>query len=214
MTASPLPTTDFAPWRTAIPGLLVYTINQLEDERGYFQEKFNHAKLVAAGMPQNFQVMQTSVSYNVLPGVTRGFHAEPWDKYVTTVKGRAFCAYVDLRQGASFGSVVTVEVTPETAVFVPQGVANSFQTLERDTFYLYSVSGLWSANSYEQYCFVNLADPTIGVCWPIALDEAIVSDRDRAHPLLHDVGAGRTPGVRGLVAPGGIHPKTPVEDVS
>lgn len=182
-----LPTTEFSARRTAIPGLLAFAVSRLGDERGYFQEKYNRAKLATAGMPESFDVMQTSVSYNALPAVTRGFHAEPWDKYVTTVVGRAFCAFVDLRRGGSFGAVATVEVGPETSVFVPRGVANSFQTLDAGTYYLYSVSGLWSAEDYGRYCFVNLGDPAIGVRWPTALDQATVSDRDRSHPLLADV---------------------------
>ncbi len=98
-----------------------------------------------------------------------------------------FCAYVDLRKGPSFGKVVTVEITPNKAVFLPQGVANSFQTLEPDTYYLYSVNAHWSADNYDKYCFVNLADPQIGVQWPIPLDQAILSDRDKQHPPLKDV---------------------------
>lgn len=181
------PTTEVTARKTDIPGLLVFDVTSIGDERGYFQEKYQKAKLVAAGMPESFTVVQNSVSYNKQPGVTRGFHAEPWDKYISVVTGKVFCAYLDLRKGDSFGKVVTVEINPNTAVFLPQGVANSFQTLEPDTYYLYSVNAHWSADNYEKYCFVNLADGDVGVEWPIALDQAIVSDRDRNHPALKDV---------------------------
>lgn len=180
-------TTEFTAHTTDIPGLLIFDVTYVGDERGYFQEKFQKAKLVAAGMPESFNVVQNSLSYNKEPGVTRGFHAEPWDKYISVVTGKAYGAWVDLRKGESFGRVVTVEITPNVAVYLPQGVANSFQTLEPDTYYLYSVNAHWSADNYDKYCFVNLADPTIGVSWPISLDDAIVSDRDRNHPLLKDV---------------------------
>jgi dTDP-4-dehydrorhamnose 3,5-epimerase len=182
-----VPTTEFTAHTTDIPGLIVFDVTSVGDERGYFQEKFQKAKLVAAGMPENFNVVQNSLSYNKEAGVTRGFHAEPWDKYISVISGKVFAAYVDLRKGSSFGKVVTVEINPNTAVFLPQGVANSFQTLEPDTYYLYSVNAHWSADNYDKYCFVNLADPEIGVKWPISLDKAILSDRDRNHPLLKDV---------------------------
>jgi dTDP-4-dehydrorhamnose 3,5-epimerase len=182
-----VPTTEFTATKTEIPGLILFDVTSVGDERGYFQEKYQHAKLVAAGLPETFTVVQNSLSYNKEAGVTRGFHAEPWDKYISVVTGKVFAAYVDLRKGASFGKVVTTEITPNKAVFLPRGVANSFQTLEPDTYYLYSVNAHWSADNYDKYCFANLADPAIGVEWPIALDKAIMSDRDRNHPLLKDV---------------------------
>lgn len=179
-------TTEYTCRTTEIPGLLVFEVSKVDDDRGYFQEKYQKAKLVAAGMPESFNVVQNSVSYNKEAGVTRGFHAEPWDKYITVVNGKVFSAYVDLRKGENFGKVVTVEINPTTAIYLPRGVANSFQTLE-ETYYLYSVNAHWSADNYDKYCFVNLADPTLNVQWPISLDKAIVSERDHNHPMLKDV---------------------------
>lgn len=180
-------TTEYTGHTTDIPGLLIFDVSYVGDERGYFQEKFQRAKLIEAGMPESFQVVQNSLSYNKEAGVTRGFHAEPWDKYISVITGKVFAAFVDLRKGDSFGKVVTVEITPTKAVFLPEGVGNSFQTLEPDTYYLYSVSAHWSADNYDKYCFANLGDPEIGIEWPISLDKAIMSDRDRNHPMLKDV---------------------------
>lgn len=180
-------TTEYVGHETDIPGLLVFNITSVNDERGYFQEKYQKAKLVAAGLTESFTVVQNSISYNKESGVTRGFHAEPWDKYISVVTGRVFAAYVDLRKGDGFGKIVTVEITPNIAVFLPQGVANSFQTLEPNTYYLYSVNSHWSADNYDKYNFVNLADPTLNVQWPITLNRAIISDRDRDHPFLTGV---------------------------
>lgn len=182
-----VPTTEFTAHETEIPGLLLFDVTSVGDARGYFQEKYQKAKLVAAGLPEAFNVVQNSLSYNKEAGVTRGFHAEPWDKYITVVMGKVFCAYLDVRRGKSFGKVVTTEIGPNQAVFLPQGVANSFQTLEPETYYLYSVNAHWSADNYDKYCFVNLGDPKIGVKWPIALDKATLSDRDRNHPMLADI---------------------------
>lgn len=179
-------TTEVTGRTTDIPGLLIFDVTRVEDERGYYQETYQREKLVAAGMPATFNVVQTSTSYNKTAGVTRGFHAEPWDKYLTVIKGRVFAAWVDLRKGESFGRTASVEVKPGVAVYVPQGVGNSFQVLEDDTYYLYSVSAHWSADLYDEYCFANLADPAIGINWPIPLEQAVMSERDRNHPLLKD----------------------------
>lgn len=180
-------TTEITGRTTDIPGLLIFDVTYVGDERGYFQEKYQKAKLVTAGLPEAFTIVQNSVSYNKEKGVIRGFHAEPWDKYISVITGKVFAAYVDLRKGDSFGKVVTVEIGPNTTVYLPRGVANSFQTLEPNTYYLYSVNAHWSADNYDKYCFANLADPEIGVQWPIPLNQSIMSDRDKNHPLLKDV---------------------------
>ena len=182
-----VPTTVFSPRQTDIPGLLIWDIAYPSDERGYYQEKFQKAKLVEAGLPEGFTILQNGISYNKDKGVIRGFHAEPWDKYISVISGKVFSAYLDLRKGENFGKVVTVDITPDVAVFLPQGVANSFQTLEANTYYIYSVNQLWSPDAYDKYCFVNLADPAVDVDWPIALEDSIMSERDHNHPMLADI---------------------------
>jgi dTDP-4-dehydrorhamnose 3,5-epimerase len=111
-----VPTTEFTAHQTAIPGLIIFDVTYIGDERGYFQEKYQKAKLVAAGIPADFNIVQNNLSYNKEVGVIRGFHAEPWDKYISVVTGRVFAAFVDLRKGDSFGKVVTVEITTNTAL--------------------------------------------------------------------------------------------------
>ena len=92
---------------------------------------------------------------------------------------------MDLREGPSFGTVYTCEIDPSVAVFVPRGVGNAYQTLEPNTAYTYLVNDHWSPDA--QYTFLNLADETANVPWPIPLAEAILSDKDKAHPRLADV---------------------------
>ncbi len=57
-----LATTEFTPHQTSIPGLLFFDVTQVDDARGFFQEKYQKAKLVAAGMPESFNVVQNSLS--------------------------------------------------------------------------------------------------------------------------------------------------------
>jgi dTDP-4-dehydrorhamnose 3,5-epimerase len=180
-------TTQFSGRTTSIPGLVFFDVTQIHDDRGWFQEKFQHDKLVAAGMPETFTVVQNSLSFNAHRGVTRGFHAEPWDKYISLVSGRVFAAYLDLRAGDTFGRVETVELDSTMAVFLPEGVANGFQTLTEETYYLYSVNRLWQPGEYDRYLAVNLFDPRITVEWPIGQHQAVVSERDRQLPRLADI---------------------------
>lgn len=182
-----VPTTKFISHQTDIPGLLVFDVTSIGDERGWFQEKFHKQKLVEAGVPIDFQVVQTNISYNRERSVARGLHAEPWDKYISVVRGRAFVAYVDLRAGNNFGRVLTLQIDNNKAVFVPKGVANSYQTLEEDTYYIYSVNNHWSQELYNKYVSINMADPALKIAWPVPIDQAIVSERDRSHPKLADI---------------------------
>lgn len=183
----PAPTTQITSRETNIPGLLIFDMSLMEDSRGYFQEKFHKPKLVAAGLDPEFETKQTNISYNKFRGAIRGFHAEPWDKFISVVTGKVFAAYLDLRKGDSFGKVVTVEITPTVAVFLPRGVGNSFQTLEPDTYYIYQQNDNWSESAYAQQFFVNLADPKVNIEWPIPLAESTMSDRDKNHPLLSEI---------------------------
>ncbi len=169
---------------TAIPGLVVFDLPVHGDSRGWFKENWQHQKMTAAGLP-DFGPVQNNISFNDAVGTTRGIHAEPWDKWVSVATGRIFGAWVDLREGPTFGAVFTVELDPSKAIFVPRGVGNSYQTLEPDTAYTYLVNDHWSPEA--SYSFLNLADETAAIDWPIPLADAELSDKDRAHPRLADV---------------------------
>ncbi|MDB5160575.1 MAG: sugar nucleotide-binding protein [Candidatus Saccharibacteria bacterium] len=169
---------------TNIPGLVWLDLTVNGDNRGWFQEKWQRAKMVEKGLP-DFGPIQNNMSFNDKAGVTRGIHTEPWDKYISVGTGRIFGAWVDLREGESFGQVFTLEVDPSKAVFVPRGVGNAFQVLEDQTLYSYLVNEHWSPDG--DYAFLNLADVASDIKWPIPLKDAILSDKDKVHPELKDI---------------------------
>ena len=172
---------------TAIEGLLIAELPVHGDSRGWFKENWQRAKMCAQGVP-DIRMVQNNVSFNAQRGVTRGVHAEPWDKWISVATGRIFGAWVDLREGSvTYGKVVTAEVDASRAVFTPRGVGNSFQALEDGTAYTYLVNAHWSAELKKTYTFVNLADPELAIEWPIPLDQATVSEADKNHPMLADV---------------------------
>jgi len=166
---------------TRIPGLLHVELELHTDARGWFKEGYQQAKLEAAGIP-HLDVLQHNVSYNEAIGVTRGIHAEPWNKYVSPSYGRVFAVVADLREGESYGTVETFELGPEQALYVPRGCGNAFCTLAPHTVYSYLVDGLWSAQA--EYVLVDLFDPTLAVPWPLPRQQMIISARDAAHPPL------------------------------
>lgn len=166
---------------TEIPGFLVINLPVHGDDRGWFKENWQREKMVSLGLP-DFAPVQNNISYNAEPGVTRGIHAEPWDKFISVGNGKIFGAWVDLREGDSFGKTFSLEMDQSKAVYVPRGVGNAFQALEPNTVYTYLVNDHWSANA--EYSSLSLADETANIKWPIPLEKAELSDKDKAHPRL------------------------------
>ena len=156
------------PETTTIDGLEVHRLTVHEDNRGWFKENWSGQKLTPK---------QHNVSFNARRGATRGMHAEPWDKWVSVASGRVFGAWVDMREGsATFGEKFTCEIGPDTAVFVPRGVANGFQALEDDTTYIYLVNQRYSPGG--AFCSYKEID------WPLEPTE--LSAKDLEHPMLID----------------------------
>lgn len=169
---------------TPIPGLTIWELPVHGDNRGWFKENWQREKMIAAGMP-DFGPVQQNISFNDAAGTTRGIHAEPWDKYISVGSGRIFGAWVDLREGPTFGAVFSAELDPSRAVFVPRGVGNSYQTLEPNTVYSYLVNDHYRADA--AYPSLHPGDPAVGIDWPIPLDRAELSAKDRAQGPLSDV---------------------------
>lgn len=175
---------ELAVRETVIPGLFEIDLVVHGDNRGWFKENYQREKMEALGLP-HFEIVQNNFSFNAEKGVTRGLHAEPWEKFISVANGRIFGVWVDLRAGDGYGKVLTMEITPEKAVFVPRGVANGYQTLEENITYTYLVNAHWSPEA--KYANVNLADAALGINWPVPLDQAIISDKDHTHTMLSDV---------------------------
>ncbi|CAM3663326.1 sugar nucleotide-binding protein [Nocardioides zeicaulis] len=176
--------TDLSVETTPIPGLLVVRMPVHGDARGWFKENWQREKMVALGLP-DFGPVQNNISFNASRGATRGIHTEPWDKFVSLATGRIFGAWVDMREGESFGTTFHLEADPSVAIFVPRGVGNSYQALEDGTAYTYLVNDHWRPG--VAYPALHLGDETAAIPWPIPLEEAELSEKDRANPRLGDV---------------------------
>ena len=174
-----------------IPGMLEFDIPVHGDNRGWFKENFQKEKMLPLGFPNSFfseDKLQNNVSFS-RKNVLRGLHAEPWDKYISVAdNGRVLGAWVDLREGESFGNVYQTEIDASKGILVPRGVANGFQVLSDVVAYSYLVNDYWALELKPKYAFVNYADPTLGIKWEDVAN-AEVSDADKNHPLLKDVTA-------------------------
>lgn len=161
---------------TDIDGLLVCTLKQVSDERGTVREFFRASgfqQAFGAAAAADWQQINITESGH---GAIRGMHGEAMVKLVSCVSGEAFGAYLDAREGsASFGTVVTVPLKPGTAVLVPAGVCNGFQSVsEAGTQYLYCFTEEWRPGMAGTA--FNPLDAGLGIQWPIPVD---VSDPSR-----------------------------------
>jgi dTDP-4-dehydrorhamnose 3,5-epimerase len=173
----------------ALPEVLEIRPRQFHDERGFFSEVWNEAAWREAGIELKF--LQDNHSLSKERGVLRGLHfqAAPFaqDKLVRVTRGRVFDVAVDIRpRSATFRHWTWVELSAETwnQLLVPRGFAHGFLTLEPDTEVQYKVTAPYSL-AHDRA--IRFDDPDIAIDWPIVTGALIVSERDRAAPLLSAV---------------------------
>jgi|GEM_PF-386353 len=169
---------------TEIPGLLIYERPTFPDDRGFFREPLEKRDLEKV-LGRDITVVQWNHSRSI-PGVIRGFHAEPWEKMVYVAHGEVLAAIVDLRiDSPAFGKVVTVELGERhrRTLFLPLGMGNSFCiTGDEPADYVYLVTAYYAGLPSPS---VSLLDPMLTAQfggWPLA--NPIISEKDRAHPTL------------------------------
>ncbi len=170
---------------TDIEGLFVVRSDTLGDERGFFRQTYVWSELVA-GLGREPSLVQGNHSRSAA-GVLRGFHAEPWDKFVYVARGTAFCAIADIRPDSpTLGRVATFtlgDAPGERArLFISSGLANSFCCLT-EVDYLYDVGAEWRPGVPRRA--VAWDDPQLAVSWPI--EDPVLSAADRANPTLAEL---------------------------
>lgn len=168
---------------TAIPGVHAIEPERLRDERGFFARTWCEREFAAHGLDPGLR--QCNISFNPRRGTLRGMHyqAPPFAeaKLVRCTRGAILDVALDLRPGsATFQRHVAVELTGENRrmLYIPEGVAHGFQTLEDDTEVFYQMSQFYSPDHGRG---VRWDDPAFGIDWPPA-EHRILSDRDRSYP--------------------------------
>ena len=172
-----------------ISAVRVLTPKKHGDHRGFFSEVYNKKALAEAGVAIDF--VQDNHSLSAEKGVVRGLHFQvpPFaqDKLVRVVRGSVFDVAVDLRRGSpTYGQHVSVVLSAEAwnQILVPIGFAHGFMTLEPDTEVIYKVSNYY-APDHDKGLLWN--DPALGIGWPVAEDEAILSAKDKVQPRIADL---------------------------
>jgi dTDP-4-dehydrorhamnose 3,5-epimerase len=167
---------------TPLEGAFLIDLEPVSDERGFFARSFCRREFAARRL--NPELAQCNISLNRRRGTLRGMH---WQvaphqeaKLVRCTQGAIYDVIIDLRQGSPtfathFASTLTA--IDRRMLYVPEGFAHGFLTLEDDTEVFYQMSEFFAPDSARG---VRYDDPAFGIRWPMEI--LVVSDRDRSYP--------------------------------
>ncbi len=150
------------------------------DARGFFSEVFRADTLQEHGIERDY--VQDNHSLSVEEGVVRGLHFQ-----IQPTAGAILDIAVDIRRGSpTYGRHVAIVLSSAewNQLFIPEGFAHGYCTLMPNTEVLYKVSAYYSA-AHDRGLRWN--DPRLAIDWPVSAAAAVVSDKDRHHPLLAEL---------------------------
>lgn len=173
--------------KTNIDGPVIIEPRVFEDSRGYFFESFSQREFdEKVGHVTFVQDNESMSSY----GVVRGLHFQrpPYtqSKIVRCVKGAVLDVAVDIRKGSpTYGKHVAVELTEQNhrQFFIPKGFAHGFAVLSDVAVFQYKCDEFYHP---EAEGGISIFDDALGIDWQIPAGQALLSDKDKRHPLLTD----------------------------
>lgn len=173
--------------RLKIHDVIALKPDRFEDERGFFSETYNRRVLADAGIETEF--VQDNHSLSALPGTLRGLHFQvppaAQAKLVRVVRGAILDVAVDIRVGSpSYGQHVQCQLSARewNQVYIPEGFAHGYCTLEPETEVIYKASGYYAPEHDRGLLW---SDPELGIDWPVS--EPLLSEKDRANPTLREL---------------------------
>lgn len=169
-----------------MPGVILVTLDLYSDRRGAFCETWNQRDFAEAGLPADW--VQDNYSYSV-KNVVRGIHyqvLQPQAKLVRVTHGAAFDVAVDLRRSsANFGRHVAVELTAENPqmLYMPVGFGHGFSALSEGVGFAFKVTDYYCSEGVRTILW---KDPDLAIRWPVAEDDAVLTERDRMGAALRN----------------------------
>lgn len=171
-------------FETSLPGCVVIEPEPVRDGRGQFARVYCAEEFKEFGL--NTQWAQSNLVQSVGVGVLRGLHLQrsPMQevKLVRCIRGAVWDVVVDLRSESPtyskwFG--IELSATSQKAIYVPQGFAHGYVTLQAESDVMYMVSTMYSP---DHEVGVAWDDPDIGIEWPIS--PKLISEKDQANASL------------------------------
>ncbi|HSV48141.1 MAG TPA: dTDP-4-dehydrorhamnose 3,5-epimerase [Ramlibacter sp.] len=168
--------------QTRLKGVYIIEMELREDERGFFARSWCESEFRAHQL--NPSVAQCNVSFNGKKGTLRGMHyaAPPFEeaKLVRCTAGSLYDVVIDLRPDSPtykqhLGEVLSA--SNHKMLYVPEGFAHGFQTLQDNTEVFYQMSRPYEPGYARG---VRYDDPAFGIEWKMA--EPVMLERDRNYP--------------------------------
>jgi dTDP-4-dehydrorhamnose 3,5-epimerase len=167
---------------TGLSGALIVTVESYADERGFFARSWCTREFAERGL--NASLVQCNISGNRVKGTLRGMHYQVAPhaevKLVRCTRGAIYDVIIDLRESsATFLQHVGVELTADNhrAVYIPEGFAHGFMTLQDDSEVFYQMSAFYEPAAARG---VRWSDPIFDISWPLPV--TVISARDREYP--------------------------------
>ena len=169
---------------TPLLGLYIINYTKFEDERGFFARTFCKKEFSQIGF--NKEYVQLNHSFNVKKGTVRGLHYQKMpfseSKLIRCIQGRVFDVAVDIRQNSpTYLQYFSIELSADnmSAIFIPNGFAHGFQTLEENSSLIYHHSEYYTT---EADAGLRYNDPCINIKWPLPVVN--LSVKDKQNPFL------------------------------
>src|SRR5687767_6605691 len=168
---------------TKLKGAFLIEPEKFEDQRGFFARSFSQKEFLEHGLRAEF--VEAGISFNLRKHTVRGMHfqAPPnaQAKLVRCTRGAIYDAMIDLRPDSPtykhwFASELSAQ--NRLMLYIPEGCAHGFQSLEDETEVFYQLSAGYTPASERG---VRWNDPVFGISWP-ATDGVIINERDRTYP--------------------------------
>lgn len=171
-------------YETELKGAYVVELEPINDERGFFSRGWCKQEFEEHGLKTD--LCQCNISGNKKARTLRGMHYQrpPYaeTKFIRCIQGSVYDVIIDLRKGSdTYLKWIGVELSSKNrkALYVPEGFAHGYMTLEDDSEVLYMTTQFYN-HDYEDA--VRWNDPVIGIVWPCNdLESMIISEKDRNH---------------------------------
>lgn len=167
---------------TILKGAYLIEPEKLEDERGFFARSFCVWEFAKHGL--NPRLVQCNLSYNIKKGTLRGMHYQkaPYAeaKLVRCTRGAIYDVIVDLRPDSPCFRMnvgIRLDESNRKMLYIPEGFAHGFITLEDDSEVFYQMSEFYSPQHAAGF---RWNDPFFGIQWP--LEAGVISERDKTYP--------------------------------
>jgi dTDP-4-dehydrorhamnose 3,5-epimerase len=171
---------------TGLAGAFLIEPELHSDDRGFFARSFCQKEFAERGLADNF--VQCNISFNKLKGTVRGMHYQKPPhgeaKLVRCTMGKIFDVIVDIRKNSqTFGKWFATELSADNRhmLFISEGLAHGFQTLENDCEIFYQMSDFFAPEFASGFRY---NDPTVGIEWPIEVKK--ISSRDANLPMFNE----------------------------